>query len=63
MGPWAFYYIILSTFIGLGLHPSSGNLIAEHLEFVEGLETYDYFGPANFFNLNIGYHTEHHDFP
>jgi sphingolipid delta-4 desaturase len=45
------------------LHPSAGHIIAEHYEFSNRLETYDYLGVMNLFNLNIGYHTEHHDFP
>lgn len=41
----------------------AAHLIAEHYEFVNRMETYDYIGWVNFFILNIGYHTEHHDFP
>lgn len=37
--------------------------IAEHYEFVEGLENTSYMGIGNIANLNLGYHIEHHDFP
>jgi len=48
----AFFYI----------HVCGGHFIAEHYEFVEGFETYSYTGSCNLFNLNVGYHIEHHDF-
>ncbi|KAL4449331.1 hypothetical protein ABPG74_015713 [Tetrahymena malaccensis] len=63
MGPFAFLYLALSGFISMGLHPMAMHTIAEHYEFVKGQESYDYIGIANFFNLNLGYHIEHHDFP
>lgn len=47
----------------ISLHPFAAHFIAEHYEFINRMETYDYIGWANFFILNIGYHTEHHDFP
>jgi len=63
LGGWALLYMVYGTLIGLGLHPAAGHFIAEHYEFVYDYETYSYYGPWNFFNFNVGYHNEHHDFP
>lgn len=62
-GSGSLAYIILTAFFSIGGHPAAIHTIAEHAEFVTGMESYDYFGIWNFFNLNLGHHIEHHDFP
>ncbi len=54
-------YVVLSTFIGIGLHPLGARWIQEHYTFVAGQETYSYYGIINRLAFNIGYHNEHHD--
>lgn len=56
-------YLLLSTFLGLSVHPTSGHFIAEHYVVDPTSETNSYYGPLNRFSWNIGYHNEHHDFP
>ena len=62
---WGFkslIYFIGGSLAGTGLNPMSGHFL-EHLEIVDGQETYSYYGPLNLLAYNVGYHNEHHDFP
>jgi sphingolipid delta-4 desaturase len=60
-GPLGLTYVLLSTIVGIGLHPVGARWVQEHYTFHEGQETYSYYGPLNTIAFNIGYHNEHHD--
>lgn len=56
-------YLIGGTLWAMGLHPAAGHFFSGHYMFVEGYDTFSYYGPLNLFTWNVGFHTEHHDFP
>jgi sphingolipid delta-4 desaturase len=60
-GPRGLFYVLLSTIVGIGLHPLGARWVQEHYTFREGQETYSYYGVLNAIQFNIGYHNEHHD--
>lgn len=61
---WAgLFYLVLSFFFSVGLHPVGARWIQEHYTLDFEQETYSYYGPINRLALNMGYHNEHHDLP
>ena len=63
ISPAALGYLFASFFFSVGAHPLGARWIQEHYVLFPGQETNDYYGPLNRFQMNIGYHNEHHDFP
>lgn len=62
-GPGSLIYLLLSSWLAMGLHPLGARWIQEH-HLLSGMqETTSYYGPANWLVMNCGYHTEHHDLP
>lgn len=57
------FYLVLSFFFSIGLHPLGARWIQEHYTYDSEQETFSYYGPINLLALNVGYHNEHHDFP
>jgi len=63
LGGWkSMGYLVLSTWIGYSFHPAAAHFIQEHYIWLDGQETYSYYGILNWLLLNVGYHNEHHDF-
>lgn len=56
-------YLLISFAFGYTFHPVAAHFLQEHYTFSDGQETYDYYGWANTYFLNMGFHNEHHDFP
>jgi sphingolipid 4-desaturase/C4-monooxygenase len=56
------FYMIVSFFFSVGLHPLGGRWIQEHFLVSGEQETFSYYGPLNKVAFNVGYHNEHHDF-
>merc|ERR1712216_786824 len=52
-------YFLLSAYLAGSLHPCASHFIAEHYVFVEGYETYSYYGWLNKLCFNVGFHNEH----
>ncbi len=63
LGPMSFFYLFLSFFFSIGLHPLGARWIQEHYLTKAPQETYSYYGRLNILALNVGYHNEHHDLP
>jgi sphingolipid delta-4 desaturase len=57
------FYLALSFFFSIGLHPLGARWIQEHFTLDCEQETFSYYGPINLVALNVGYHNEHHDLP
>jgi len=63
LGPNAMFYLAVSSYFSISLHPLGARWVAEHYAPAPNQETYSYYGSANLIAFNIGYHNEHHDLP
>jgi len=63
LGWSAVLYLAASLYFVFAIHPLFGRFIQEHYVRGPGVETTSYVGPLNAISLNLGLHTEHHDFP
>jgi sphingolipid delta-4 desaturase len=63
LGPTALFYLLVSLFFSVGLHPLGARWIQEHYIINYPQETYSYYGLLNKLAFNVGHHNEHHDFP
>jgi sphingolipid delta-4 desaturase len=54
-------FLAASMWFGYSFHPAAAHFIQEHYTFIDGQETYSYYGPLNSIFMNIGFHNEHHD--
>lgn len=59
----ALAFLMLNALFGFGPHPLGARRITEHFAVRRDQPTVSYYGPWNPISLNVGYHTEHHDFP
>lgn len=66
----SFVFLILSLLNSQGFHPANARQVQRHVfngdKDMKALptqpRTYSYYGLGNLWSLNVGYHTEHHDF-
>jgi len=74
----ALVYLLLGTVLSQSMHPANARQVQRHIKVYtekgdrcsaddvplheRKLNTFSYYGPQNFFTLNVGYHVEHHDF-
>jgi len=62
-GAKAFFFLLISLFFSVGLHPLGARWIQRHYLTAGEQETYSYYGALNKLAFNVGHHNEHHDFP
>ena len=48
------FYLALSFFFSIGLHPLGARWIQEHFTLDRDQETFSYYGPINLVALNVG---------
>ena len=62
-GFWSLFYFLCSISFSDGLHPLGMRMIQEHYVAEKNQPTYSVYSPFSWLLVNVGYHTEHHDFP
>lgn len=62
-GFWSLFYFLTCIGFSDGLHPLGMRMVQEHYVAVKNQPTYSVYSPFSLLLVNVGYHTEHHDFP